>query len=173
MSDKHDNTDEEVRIKKVRITGFIIGAIVAAIYYVGIPYAMIYYVEPNFDSYMEQANLNLDIVWTNLIPLFERWMYAGIPMVVLGAFTWSFPKGSRQRFVMSVIYLAGSIIWLLYVLNFGDLTNLISVTYDDNTFELGMVLTFLLYLIVLFRALKILILFGVYKDERKNYLDGE
>ena len=127
----------------------------------------------NFDKYMEQYNLNLQIVWTNLIPLFERWMYAGIPMVVLGALTWSFPKGSRQRFLMSVIYLAGSIVWLLYVLNFGDLTNLISVTYDDNTFELGMVLTFLLYLLVLFRALKILIVFGVYKDERNRYLEGE
>ena len=124
-------------------------------------------------EYMEQYNLNLQIVWTNLIPLFERWMYAGIPMVVLGALTWSFPKGSRQRFLMSVIYLAGSIVWLLYVLNFGDLTNLISVTYDDNTFELGMVLTFLLYLLVLFRALKILIVFGVYKDERNRYLEGE
>jgi len=165
--------DDEVRIKKVRIMGFIVGAIVAAIFYIGVPYAMMYYVEPNFDTYMEQFNLNLQISWTNLHLLFERWLYAGIPMVVLGAFTWSFPKGSRQRFVMSVIYLAGSIIWLLYVLNFGDLSNLISVTYDGNTFELGIVLTFLLYLMVLFRALKILILFGVYKDERSKYLEGE
>ena len=165
--------DDEVRIKKVRIMGFIVGAIVAAIFYVGIPYAMIHYVEPNFKSYMEQFNLNLQIAWTNLIPLFERWLYAGIPMVVLGAITWSFPKGSRHRFLMSVIYLAGSIVWLLYVLNFGDLSNLISVTYDGNTFELGIVLTFLLYLMVLFRALKILVLYGVYKDERYRYLEGE
>ena len=171
--DRPEKPEDEVKIKKVRIMGFIVGAIFAAIFYVGIPYAMIHFVEPNFDKYMEQYNLNLQIVWTNLIPLFERWMYAGIPMVVLGALTWSFPKGSRQRFLMSVIYLAGSIVWLLYVLNFGDLTNLISVTYDDNTFELGMVLTFLLYLLVLFRALKILIVFGVYKDERNRYLEGE
>ena len=165
--------EEEVHIKKVRIMGFIAGAIVAAVFYIGIPYGMIHYVEPNFDKYMEQFNLNLHIVWTNLIPLFERWMYAGTPMVVLGALTWSCPKGSRHRFLMSVIYLAASIVWLLYVLNFGDLSNLISVTYDDHTFELGIVLTFLLYLMVLFRALKILILFGVYKDSREDYLEGE
>ena len=173
--DKREMTqeEEEVHIKKVRIMGFIAGAIVAAVFYVGIPYAMIHYVEPNFETYMEQLELDLQVVWTNLIPLFERWMYAGIPMVVLGALTWSFPKGSRQRFVMSTIYLAASIVWLLYVLNFGDLSNMISVTYDENTIELGIVLTFLLYLMVLFRALKILILFGVYKDKREDYLEGE
>ena len=173
---KHDDQPEEVEevhIKKVRIMGFIVGAIVAAVFYIGIPYGMIHYVEPNFDTYMEQFNLDLQIVWTNLIPLFERWLYAGVPMVVLGALTWSCPKGSRHRFIMSVIYLAASIVWLLYVLNFGDLSNLISVTYDDNTFELGVVLTFLLYLMVLFRALKILILFGVYKDRREDYLEGD
>lgn len=172
---KHDRVDEEdeVKIKKVRIMGFIVGAIVAAVFYIGIPYAMINYVEPNFDSYMEQLNVDLQIVWTNLIPLFERWMYAGVPMVVLGALTWSFPKGSRQRFLMSTIYLVASIGWLLYVLNFGALPDLISVTVDGNTYEFGLVLTFLLYLMVLFRALKILILFGVYKDKRDDYLDGE
>ena len=173
--DKREMTEEEeeVHIKKVRILGFIVGAIVGAIFYIGIPYGMIHYVEPNFDTYMEQFNLDIQVVWTNLIPLFERWLYAGVPMVVLGALTWSCPKGSRHRFVMSVIYLAASIVWLLYVLNFGDLSNLISVTYDDNTFELGVVLTFLLYLMVLFRALKILILFGVYKDRREDYLEGD
>ena len=173
---KHDDQPEEieeVHIKKVRIMGFIVGAIVAAVFYIGIPYGMIHYVEPNFDTYMEQFNLNLHIVWTNLTPLFERWMYAGTPMVVLGALTWSCPKGSRHRFVMSTIYLAASIVWLLYVLNFGDLSELVAVTYDGYTYEIGMVLTFLLYLMVLFRALKILLLFGVYKDEREDYLEGE
>ena len=101
--DKREMTEEEeeVHIKKVRIMGFIAGAIVAALFYIGIPYGMIHYVEPDFDTYMEKLNLDLQIVWTNLLPLFERWMYAGIPMVVLGALTWSFPKGSRQRFINS------------------------------------------------------------------------
>ena len=45
--------EEEVHIKKVRIMGFIAGAIVAAVFYIGIPYGMIHYVEPNFDTYME------------------------------------------------------------------------------------------------------------------------
>ena len=165
--------DEEVRIKKVRISGFIIGAIVGAVFYIGIPYAMIHYVEPNFDSYMEQLNVDLHIAWDSLTPLFERWMYAGVPMTLLGALTWSCPKGSRQRFFMSTVYLAASIVWLLYVLNFGVLPDLISITVDGNTYEFGLVLYFLLYLIVLFRALKILILFGVYKDSRDDYLEGE
>ncbi len=183
MSKKRDKREEaeedEVRVKKIRILGAIAGTIVAAVFYIGIPYFMNEYIcvpewKVNINEYLPELDLSkIDITWDNIRPMFDRWLYAGIPMVVLGMLTWMMPKGSRQRFVMSTIYLAGSIVWLLYVLNFGDLRGLISVTYDGNTFELGIVLTFILYLMVLFRALKFLIIFGVYKDSRDKYLDGE
>ena len=166
---KDDHEEEDVKIKKVRILGGIVGTIVAAVFYLGIPYFMKEYFIPNYTEYLNEVI----IVWDNIIPLLDRWFYAGIPMVVLGAMTWAFPKGSRQRFLMSTIYLAASIVWLIYVLNFGDLTDLIRVTYDGNTYEVGIVLTFILYLMVLFRALKFLILYGTYKDHRRDYLDGE
>lgn len=166
---KDDYEEEDVKIKKVRILGGIVGTIVAAVFYLGIPYFTKEYFIPNYTEYLKEVI----IVWDNIIPLLDRWFYAGIPMVVLGALTWAFPKGSRQRFLMSTIYLAASIVWLVYVLNFGDLTDLIRVTYDGNTYEVGIVLTFILYLMVLFRALKFLILYGTYKDHRRDYLDGE
>ena len=175
--------EEEVRVKKIRILGAIAGLIVAGVFYVALPYFMIEYFLNDTSEYywkivipklIEDFDVSkLDIDATNLIEMFKRWLYGGIPMVVLGFMTWMMPKGSRQRLVMSTIYLAGSIIWLLYVLNFGDLKDLIQVTYDGNTFALGIMLTFILYLMVLFRALKFLIIYGVYKDERDKYLDGE
>ena len=177
--------EEEVHIKKVRILGAIAGLIVAGAFYVVLPYFMSNYflnVDSEYFWKLSLAKLpifenmdfsKIDIDSANLILMFNRWFYAGIPMVVLGFLTWMMPKGSRQRFVMSTIYLAGSIVWLLYVLNFGDLSGLIKVTYDGQTFELGIVLTFMLYLLVLFRALKFLIIYGIYKDERDKYLDGE
>ena len=180
-----DEEEEEVRIKKIRILGAIVGVIVAALFYVAFPYFMNnYFLNAESEYYWKLvlvkipifANMdfsNIEIDTKNLELLFDRWLYAGIPMVVLGMLTWAMPKGSRQRFLMSTIYLAGSIIWLLYVLNFGNLPELIRVTYDDNTFELGMILTFILYLMVLFRALKFLIIYGTYKDSREKYLDGE
>ena len=162
--------EEDVKLKKVRIIGGIVGFIVAVVFYIGVPVFMEQYFIPN---YQDIIKYDVVIEWKNIIPLFDRWLYAGIPMVVLGTLTWAFPKGSRQRFLMSAVYLVASIAWLLYVINFGDLSNLVTVTVSGNTFEVGFVLAFLLYLIVLSRALKILIIYGVYKDERKNYLDGE
>ena len=162
--------EEEVRIKKIRILGAIAGTIVAAIFYLGIPYYLQNYFIPNYKDYI---TADIVIVWENIVPLLDRWFYAGIPMVVLGAITWMCPKGSRQRFITSTIYLAASIVWFVYVINFGDMSDLINVTYDGKTIEIGIVLTFMLYLLILFRALKILIIYGVYKDNRKDYLDGE
>ena len=178
-----DTEPDEVRVKKIRILGAIAGLIVAGAFYVVLPYFMSNYFLNETSEYYWKVVLpkliegfdfsKLDIDGTNLILMFNRWFYAGIPMVVLGFLTWMMPKGSRQRLVMSTIYLAGSIVWLLYVLNFGDLTGLINVTYDGQNYELGIVLTFILYLMVLFRALKFLIIYGTYKDERDKYLDGE
>lgn len=176
-----ETEEEEVRRKKIRLLGAIAGFIVAAAFYIGLPYFMNEYIcVPDWKTNIQKvpmfANLDLSMIeidWTNLALLFDRWLYAGVPMVVLGLLTWAMPKGSRQRFLMSTIYLAGSIVWLLYVLNFGNLPQLVRVTIDGNTFEFGIILTFLLYLMVLFRALKFLIIFGVYKDERSKYLDGE
>ncbi len=177
--------EEEVRVKKIRILGAIAGLIVGGLFYVALPYFMINYFLVESSEYYWKVVLakipmfenfdfsKIDVDSTNLIELFKRWLYAGVPMVVLGFLTWMMPKGSRQRLVMSTIYLAGSIVWLLYVLNFGDLSELIEVTFDGNTFSLGIVLTFMLYLLVLFRALKFLIIYGTYKDERDKYLDGE
>ena len=177
--------EEEVRVKKIRILGAIAGTIVAVVFYLVFPYFMNNYFL-NADSeyywkivlakipYLADMDFSkIDVDSTNLSLLFDRWFYAGIPMVILGMLTWAMPKGSRQRLVTSTIYLAGSIIWLLYVLNFGNLPELIKVTYDGNTFEIGMILTFILYLIVLFRALKFLVIYGTYKDRREKYLDGE
>ena len=184
-SKRTDEEEEEVRIKKVRIFAGIVGTIVAVLFYLAFPYFMNnYFLNADSEYYWKivlaklpyLTNMDfskIDVDSTNLSLLFDRWFYAGIPMVILGMLTWAMPKGSRQRLFMSTVYLAGSIVWLLYVLNFGNLPQLIQVTYDGNTFEIGMILTFILYLIVLFRALKFLIIYGTYKDRREKYLDGE
>ena len=171
-----DMPEEEPRVKRVRILGGIVGLIVALVFYIGIPYYFNNYFLPDYQNILAKLGVTVTVVINDdapLIELFNRWLYAGIPMVILGMLTWAFPKGSRQRFVMSTIYLAASIVWLLYVLNFGQLANLGNVTIDGKTFEFGIVLTFILFLMVLARALKFLILFGVYKDYRRDYLDGE
>jgi len=173
QDEAQEETEEEIRIKKFRILGLIAGSIVAAIFYIGIPYFFINYFIPNWTEYIPVDPEMFSVKWENFVPLFERWMYAGIPMVFLGMLTWACPKGSRQRLFMSTVYLIGSIVWLVYVLNFGNLPDLVVVTVQGNTIGFGIILTFMLYLLILFRALKFLIIYGMYKDSRKDYLDGE
>ena len=164
-------SDEEYTVNSLHIGAGIVGLIVAGIFYIGIPLFFNKYFIPNFDEIIH--NPEISVVWTNIIPLFDRWLLIGIPMTFLGALTWACPKGSRHRFTMSSVYLIAYIAWLLYVLNFGDLTGLVDITYQGGTIAFGMTLSFILYLIVLFKALKLLVIYGTYKDERRNYLNGE
>lgn len=154
--------------KRIHIIKAVFGLILGAIFYVGIPYAMINYVIP--EHLIENAIPGLVIDWTNITPLFERWLYAGIPMAVISFFVWIFPKGSRARFFSSSIYLLASIGWLVYVMNFGNLDNLAVITYNGTTYAFGIILTGFMYLLIFFKCLKLLTVYAVYKDNRSEYL---
>lgn len=158
-------------IKKVHPFSAILGFTVSLVFYVLIPAFMILFFIPNFESIYTAGDIT--VKWIGLEELFTRWMYGGIPMAVLGGIVWGCPKGSRQRFVASVAYLTASLFWIMYFLNFGDLRGLVDITVDGRKVAAGMVFTLMLYLILFFRALKILIIYGVYRDERDKYLGGE
>lgn len=171
----NDDDDDEEEIKKFTILGGIAGFILSAIVFVGIPYAMIAFVMPNYQEYLALIPNapSITIVWTNLEPLFWRWLIAGIPMVLLATMMWSCRKGGRYRLLTSLIYLAGSIIWMVYVINFGNLADLIDVTVDGSRYTFGIVLYLMLYLLILFKALRFLEIYGKYKDARHKYLGEE
>lgn len=136
--------------------------ILTAVFYIGIPLFM-------FDYVMVQYADNAD--WTNVKPFFERWMYAGIVLVVLSFPLHYFGKGSKPRLLMSIIYLVASVGWLVYVLNFGDLSNFVTVTINGSSYSFGIVLNLMLYLLIFFKLLKVLSLYADYKDHKKKYLE--
>lgn len=154
--------------KRIHIFKAIFGTILAAVVYIGIPYMMLNYVIPN--HMIEDAVNGLVIDWTNIKPLFERWLYLGVPLTVLAFPVWLFPKGSRGRLMFSIIFMVASICWLVYVMNFGNLDGLVNITFNGVTYGFGIVLSGLMYIIVFFKALKILTIYAIYKDNRENYL---
>lgn len=166
--DKYEAPRVKNEGKRYHIGKAILGLILGALFYVGLPYAMLNYVIP--EQLIEKAVAGLTIDWTNIIPLFERWMMAGIPMAVLSFVVWLFPKGSKARLLSSAVYLLASIVWLVYVMNFGDLTNLAVITYNGTSYGFGILLTGFMYLLIFFKCLKLLTVYAVYRDNRSEYL---
>ena len=134
--------------------------ILTAVFYIGVPLVMLNYV---MVTYTENAD------WTNVKPFFERWMNAGIVMVILSFPVHYFGKGSKARLLMSIIYLVASVGWLVYVINFGDMSNFITVTINGSTYSFGIVLNLLLYLMIFYKLLKVITLYADYKDHKKEY----
>lgn len=167
------NAPAEKKIKKFTIIGGILGLIIASAVYIVFPYEVLNWFMPNYQQLIAEwfpSAPEIIIDWSQLKPFFERWLYAGIPLAVIATITWACRKGGRLRLLMSTIYLAASIVWLIYVINFGDLSNLINITVDGQNYKFGIVLVSMLYLIILFKALKFLVIYGKYKDARKEYL---
>lgn len=156
------------KAKKYSIPKAIFGTVLAAIIFVAFPYVMLNYVIPQ--GLIEKAVSGLVIDWTNIIPLLERWLMGGVGLVVLAFFVWLLPKGSKGRLLASALYAIYAIVWVVYVINFGDMSNLITVTYNGNVYSFGIVLQGLLYLMIFFKALKLLTIYATYKDNREHYL---
>ena len=176
MSSERKNKDtgavggiRQKRPKRVSLSMAFLGLFIAAAVYVVFPYVMLNYVIS--EGLIEKAVEGLTIDWTNIKPLFERWMYAGVILVILAFPTWLFPEGSKGRLAFSAVFMVASIVWLLYVLNFGNLEDLASVTYNGSTYKFGLVLQGFLYFMVFFKLLKILTIYGTYKDNSSKYLE--
>lgn len=150
--------DEKTEKKRCNSFGRgIIGVLLAAIFYIAVPELVMIYAYP----YLE-GHVALD----GLTELFRRWEFAGIPLIIL-----SFPRkfygvGKKGWLVSSVIFHLVKIFWILYVINFGDLSGLVSVESSDRWMSIDIVLSGFMYLMVALRLLKLLVVYGDYRDNR-------
>lgn len=139
----------------------VTGLIGAVIVYILIPMAIMTYILPEITQ-IDTAGLS---------NLFERWIVAGIPLVALAAPRKYFGKGGVKCLVFSLAYGIMKIVWIIYVLNFGDLSGFTTLTSGDDTMRIDIALTGLMYLLVLLRTIKLLYIYADYRDNRKEYLE--
>ena len=83
-------------------------------------------------------------------------------------------RGRRRsrRLASAIIHGVLRIGWVLYLMNFGDLTELFAMEDDNGWQRIDIVIHGFMYLMVAERLLKLLIIYGDYRDNRSAYLNG-
>jgi hypothetical protein len=141
----------------------IVSLIVALIIYVALPLVVIYVVIPmDFVQEHLETDAFIDLMW--------KWLYVGIPLVILAFPKGYYAKGSNGRLLAWVLFTGVSIFWLFYILNFGDLTGLLGIKSGDTILKVDIIVTGALLLSVAFKLLKLLIVACDHHDHREGYL---
>ncbi len=106
--------------------------------------------------------INLDA----LSDLLGRWLIAGIPLVIIAFPSKYYGLGTRKRLGFSVLFQMMKAAWLLYVISFGDLSGLIDYSGADMTLQIDLVINGLVMILVGLIALKAVIFYCDYRDNR-------
>lgn len=102
--------------------------------------------------------------------ILERWIIAGIPIIVFSIPAGYYGLGSRVRLGCCGILMILRVFWMLYLINFGDLSGLITITDGDAWTVVDVTVTGLITLTIVFEFLRFLVDAGDYVDNRRAYL---
>ena len=140
-----------------------VGSLITAfIWFIVVPKLIEYYLLP-----MMPEGFNLE----GIEDILDRWILAGIPLLVISLPKGYFGMGGRGWLVSSVLYSILKIFWILYVLNFGDVTGQIYMDDGSGWIRIDIVLSGFMYLLVALRLLKLLVIYGDYRDNRAAYIE--
>lgn len=135
--------------------------VIGAVAFIAVPMLLIHYGIP----------LLPDTVSTDgLEAILNRWIIAGMPIVVLSVLAGYFGLGSFARLGCCFTLMVLRIFWLLYLINFGDLSGLVTVTSGDTWISVDVAVTGIMVLTVVFELLRFLVDAGDHVDNRKAYL---
>lgn len=102
--------------------------------------------------------------------ILDRWILAGIPIILFSIPAGYYGLGSRIRLGCCGILIILRIFWMLYLINFGDLSGIVTITDGDAWTVVDVTVTGLIALTVVFEFLRFLVDAGDYVDNRKAYL---
>lgn len=160
---KEKRMEKDERRRRDSIARGVGTMIVSFIGYIVIPYIIQWYVYPLLPEGIELEGIS---------ELLDRWVLGGVPIMIVSLFVGYFGIGSRGWLASSIIHSLLRIGWVLYVLNFGDLTGIFAMEDDGGWQRVDVVIYGFMYLMVALRLLKLLIVYGDYRDNRSAYLNG-
>lgn len=156
---------KEEKMEKRRRDNIVRGVgamIISLIGYILIPYLIEWHVFPMVPDGFELSGFS---------ELLDRWVLAGVPLMIVSLFVGHFGIGSRGWLASSIVQSLLGIFWVLYVLNFGDLTGIFSMEDDSQWMSVDIVIDGFMYLMIALKLLKLLIVYGDYRDNRSAYLE--
>lgn len=151
---KQDRLERSCRNSIPRGAG---GAVLAAIGYIAVPLALIYWVVPMLPS---------DLILDGVIDMLRRCMVAGVPLIVVAFFTRYYGRAHIGRPAFSAAYEALKIAWFLYVINFGDLSGIFGFISNGSEVMIDVAVSGLIVLTAVFAVLKVFVVFADYLDNR-------
>ena len=160
---KEKRMEKDERRRRDSIARGVGTMIVSFIGYIVIPYIIQWYVYPLLPEGIELEGIS---------ELLDRWVLGGVPIMIVSLFVGYFGIGSRGWLASSIIHSLLRIGWVLYVLNFGDLTGIFAMEDDGGWQRVDVVIYGFMYLMVALRLLKLLVVYGDYRDNRSAYLNG-
>ena len=160
---KEKKMEKDERRRRYSIARGVGTMIVSFIGYIVIPYIIQWYVYPLLPEGIELEGIS---------ELLDRWVLGGVPIMIVSLFVGYFGIGSRGWLASSIIHSLLRIGWVLYVLNFGDLTGIFAMEDDGGWQRVDVVIYGFMYLMVALRLLKLLVVYGDYRDNRSAYLNG-
>lgn len=135
--------------------------IVNSVIFIAVPMLLIRYGMPLLPESISTAGFEA---------ILDRWMLAGIPIIAVSVPARYFGLGSRARLGCCFILATLRIFWLLYLINFGNLSDLVTITDGDSWISVDVTVTGIMVLTVVFEFLRFLVDAGDYIDNRKAYL---
>ncbi len=96
--------------------------------------------------------------------LLERWLVAGIPLVVVTFPAKYYGLGTGRRFAFTAVRIVMKIAWMLYVINFGDLNGIFSMEIDGSMYTADLVVKGFAALLTLPLILKMIVAYCDYSE---------
>jgi len=134
-----------------------IAAVIALVLYIALPLILLDALIPKLPEGVEAEGIKA---------LLERWLVAGIPLVILSFPAKYYGLGTVKRLAFSVLHTVVKILWLLYVIRFGDLSGIFSVDVYVGTLNADLVLKGFVALLILPMVFKIVVAYCDYRDHR-------
>ncbi len=107
-----------------------------------------------------------DIDTEGISKLLDRWVVAGVPLVIVAFPAKYFGLGTGKRLAFTAIQLVMKLAWLLYVINFGDLSGVFAGTYGGQDISVDILLRGFLVLLCIPVPIRIAIAYCDYRDHR-------
>ncbi len=161
---KHEKLSKEERkkadLEKKCSNNFVRGVIstvIALILYIALPLIVLDALLPRIPEGVDPEGIKA---------LFERWLIAGVPMVILSFPAKYYGLGTVKRFAFTVVRTVAQVLWLLYVIRFGDLSGIVSVDAYVGTLKADLLLKGFVALLILPVVFKIVVAYCDYRDCR-------
>ena len=136
----------------------VVKILTGCIFYFLVPVIYFHYLLPVVPEGMDVAEISA---------LMERWFIGGVPLVAVGFAVAYFAKGNSKRIWACLVHAVLAVAWLLYVTNFGDLSDIF--VNEDPAITVSATVLGLILIAAVLKVLKLVVVLADHRDYRDDF----